>query len=492
MITQRIFHWACSTPDSVAVNYNGTPVSYRAFAQAIAQARGIFAAQGQTGFGYAVLAVRNLFDFWVCSLALRSLGLTTIAIASTEALAVLDLPDIRCVIMSPQENWGNLEAYCEQRGVNLLRIFSVGQPPVDLDPAGCRSPAGGHVLSTSGTTGRQKMVLIDDALDAFFLNRQLDLLKFDQNAIISVFDFPPWTAVGYRWAVAPWMVGGTTVMTQGHEAYKALAYPGLTHAILVPNVLAVALAASPDATPQNDGLKIIVTGGTLSRRQLAEAKTRLTPWIFNWLASTEAGGIGYTLLGDEADLRWHHLVANRVVEIVDDDDRKLPPGAVGRLRVATDDGPAGYLNDDAATREFFRNGFFYSGDLAVMREDGRIALHGRVTDVINIAGNKILPFLVEGRLAERLGVAAVCLFSQPNDFGEEELHVAIETSGTLEARHVQEIVLQEIRGFAGTRVHFMTTLPRSSLGKILRAQVIAHCGAASRSFLSCPPSPSKL
>ena len=127
-----------------------------------------------------------------------------------------------------------------------------------------------------------------------------------------------------------------------------------------------------------------------------------------------------------------------------------------------------------------------------MREDGRIALHGRFTDVINIAGNKILPFLVEGRLAERLGVAAVCLFSQPNDFGEEELHVAIETSGTLEARHVQEIVLQEIRGFAGTRVHFMTTLPRSSLGKILRAQVIAHCGAASRSFLSCPPSPSKL
>ncbi len=480
MIAERIFHWAGSTPDKVAVTYNGTSVTYGAFAQAIAQARGFFIAQGQTSSGYAVLAIRNLFDFWVSSLALRSLGVSTIAIASPDSLKALDLPDIRCVVTSEQENWENLEALCRGQGVQLLRVSPRGQSPIGIDAATRRLPAGGHLLATSGTTGTQKRVLIDGSLDTLFLNRQLALLKFDQNVVICVFDFPPWTAVGYRWAVAPWMVGGTTVIEQGHEAYKALGYPGLTHAIVVPNVLAIALAASPAVVPRNDRLQIIVTGGALSRLQLVEARTRLTPRIFNWLASTEAGGIGYTLLENETDLRWHRLVTDRVVEIVDDNDRKLPPGNAGRLRVAIGNGPAGYMNDTDATQRFFRNGFFYPGDLAMIREDGRMALQGRITDVINIAGNKILPFLLEGRLAERLGVSAVCLFSAQNDFGEEELHIVIETSRTMDARHVQEIVAQEIRGFAGTSVHFMAHLPRSSLGKVLRLKVIAGCGEASQ------------
>ena len=100
MITQLIFDWAKQTPDKTAVIYNGRPFSYRSFAQLIAVARGYFAGRGYVGPGYAVLAVANLMDFWILSLALRSLGLTTVAVQSTAAVAELGLANVRCVIAS--------------------------------------------------------------------------------------------------------------------------------------------------------------------------------------------------------------------------------------------------------------------------------------------------------------------------------------------------------------------------------------------------------
>ena len=93
MIPQIIFDWAKRTPDRTAVIYNGRPWSYRSFAQAIAVARGYFARRGYVGPGYAVLAVYNLMDFWILSLALRSLGLTTVAVPSAAEVGKLGLPE---------------------------------------------------------------------------------------------------------------------------------------------------------------------------------------------------------------------------------------------------------------------------------------------------------------------------------------------------------------------------------------------------------------
>jgi non-ribosomal peptide synthetase component E (peptide arylation enzyme) len=97
MITQLIFDWAKQTPDRTAVIYNGRPLSYRSFAQFIAVARGYFARRGYVGPGYAVLAVTSIMHFWVFSLALRSLGLTTVAVQSAAAVGELGLPNVRCV-----------------------------------------------------------------------------------------------------------------------------------------------------------------------------------------------------------------------------------------------------------------------------------------------------------------------------------------------------------------------------------------------------------
>src|SRR5262245_1373187 len=116
MITQLIFQWAKQTPERPAVIYNGVAYSYRSFAWTIAVARGYFARRGYLGPGYAVLAVSNIMNFWILSLALRSLGLTTVSVRSPAILRQLAgrLTNVRCVITAPDEPWGNLDGLCTE------------------------------------------------------------------------------------------------------------------------------------------------------------------------------------------------------------------------------------------------------------------------------------------------------------------------------------------------------------------------------------------
>src|SRR5262249_23302811 len=122
--------------------------------------------------------------------------------------------------------------------------------------------------------------------------------------------------------------------------------------------------------------------------------------------------------------------------------------------------------------------FFYPGDLAVMRSDGRIALQGRITDVINVQGYKISPAPIEERLGEVLGLNGVCLFSMQNDSGEEEIHVVLETPKPIDSERLIAAIRKELDTFRRAPVHYVATLPRNEMGKVLRqevrAQVIAN------------------
>src|SRR5262249_17482764 len=277
-------------------------------------------------------------------------------------------------------------------------------------------------------------------------------------------------------------VGGTTLIEQGGEPYQALLRPGITHAILFPVGLAAILAAPAGAFPRNDMMQLAVGSGAMTRTQVDQAKARITSHHFHYFASTEAGLIAFTSLDTPEDQRWHRLVPGRMVEIVDASDHPVPIGEFGQMRVSTAGGPTGYLNDETATRTFFRDGFFYPGDLAVMRSDGRIALQGRITDVINVQGEKISPVPIEERLSALFGLNGVCLFSMQNDSGEEEIHVVLETPKPIDSESLIAVLKQELRGFQQVRVHYVATLPRNEIGKVLRQEVRAqvHCQPMSK------------
>ena len=467
MVARLIFDWARETPDKVALDYNGEPWSYAAFAQAIAVARGYFNRRGLIGEGVAVVAVGHLREFWVLSLALRSLGLTTIAVQSAEAVAALRLPDVRSVVASAAEAWPDLAERCAEQGWPLLAAAVEGEQPLALDE-GDSFPPGGHILQTSGTTGQYKMVLFDPSFEPEYLRRRRAASGLNQNSVANLFDFAAWTGVGYKAPSNAWTVGATVVFHQGLEPHLALRRPGLTSATVVPTVLAAILAQPEGAFPRSETMQLAVIGGTITQSQIDQAKARITPILTNGLGATESHPIAETPLNTPDDHRWHRLSPGSVVELVDEFDKPVPIGQIGRLRIGTEGGPTRYLYDEEATKAFFRDGFFYPGDLAVMREDGRIALQGRVTEVINVRGHKMSPGPIEERLREALAVEGACLLSLQDDHGEEELHLVIEAAAPVDVAVLTPVLQAELGGFPGVHVEYRPTLPRNAMGKVLR------------------------
>ena len=157
--------------------------------------------------------------------------------------------------------------------------------------------------------------------------------------------------------------------------------------------------------------------------------------------------------------------------MVDEQGRALPAGQVGFVRVDLAAGVTGYLHDEAATRAFFRDGYFYPGDLGRFRADGRLELQGRVTDVINLLGQKIASRPIEEVLERELAVSAVCVFSAQNEFSEEEIRVAIEIDRPIEEARIAPLLRRLLPGARAFRVSFLLAFPRNEMGKVRRLEL---------------------
>jgi acyl-coenzyme A synthetase/AMP-(fatty) acid ligase len=220
----------------------------------------------------------------------------------------------------------------------------------------------------------------------------------------------------------------------------------------------------------------MVTGGAMPAALLADAKRLLTRQVFSVLASTEALTLGVTALVEPDDLVWHRIHPSREVEVVDESGAICEPGVEGLIRVRIIDGLEGYLDDEAATREYFRDGYFYPGDLGVLRTDGRLALHGRASDVVNVLGHKIATAPLERALQDRLGVAGVCIVSIRGSGGDDEIHVAIHSERRIPPDEWAAAAKADLAVMRRVPVHvdYLGALPKNAMGKILRQQVRAQ------------------
>ncbi len=173
------------------------------------------------------------------------------------------------------------------------------------------------------------------------------------------------------------------------------------------------------------------------------------------------------------DIRWYRPEPDRTVEVAGEDGGLRADGEEGELRIRLLDADCtSYLDDPEATARFFRDGCFYSGDLAVRRADGRIRILGRIADVLNVGGSKRAVAPLEEKVQQILGVNGVCLFGRINDTGDNELAVAYEAASPV-LKDRMERVASEFTTFSQIRFVRFDKFPRASEGlqKINRGEV---------------------
>jgi acyl-coenzyme A synthetase/AMP-(fatty) acid ligase len=463
------------------MHYRGYTISYGEFAYWISLAREFLAGQDlRPGNVAAFVRVPNMLDAWALRLALNSLGLITVDVADAETLLGLEIRNIGCVVTTIHDQ----PIEIPDAGYKLLSIpdpLFLGKqakgvpemPPMNV-------PVGGHILLTSGTTGYRKKVLCDAAAISNERKHQCKVLSISEHSVVHALDFSPWAGAGYRWPIAAWSVGGAVVCHQGRNLLRSFEIERITHAVVTPMKLEELLATPQGNIRFHPEMRLFVTGAPMTAALAAAAKSRLTPNVMNMLSCTEGGVLALTRIEGPEDLKSQVLVIGADVQIVDDVGKPLPAGQVGAMRVRIIEGLTGYLDDDAS-RQSFRDGYFYTGDLGEMRADGRLVLHGRVSNVINFGGEKRPVETIEQQMQDRLGVDGICLLSLQMPSLEEEIHMFVQSQRALDRVELLDALVRValLPGYPSVQIHHVDMIPRNEMGKIDRPAVRQKISAMS-------------
>jgi acyl-coenzyme A synthetase/AMP-(fatty) acid ligase len=441
-VVARIFAQAGSQPAKLAVIAGERRLNYRDFAGRIARTRRFFEGQPIGPADIAVIQLADPLHAWIAGLALRSLGIVTVAPRTAQDAIALDLERSVVVADGPFAESGE-------------------QEPL---PQGVDDRAG-HILVTSGTTGLPKKVLTDLGTEDRFLTDLALAMGIGPDSTVNMLDFGLWTAWGHNGPLGVWRLGATVILHQGPERWRSLADPA-THLGVTPYMLPEILAAA--AAPRNDAMILMTFGGVTSEALWRAARERLTTDVRNVYGATELAGCCVTPVETPDDLVRHRLNPTTGVEIVGEDGALLPHGETGLVRVSPTRS-RGYLGDPVGTRAFFQAGGFLTGDLGRIDPDGRLSLQGRAAETINVMGAKLPAQPLEAALQNALGAAAVCLFVTPGP-GGEEAHLAVQPIRRFTLAELSAALKAILPPRLGqVRVHQADAFPRNANGKIDRA-----------------------
>lgn len=162
------------------------------------------------------------------------------------------------------------------------------------------------------------------------------------------------------------------------------------------------------------------------------------------------------------------------VRVVDGHGAPAPQGEPGELWVKGPQVMRGYWNaPEHNAHAITPDGYFKTGDVAVMESDGAIRIVDRLKDMIIVAGLKVFPNEVEDVLASHPGVREVAVVGEPHErSGEQVVAFVAPADPTLTADDVRAFARERLAAFkTPSRIVLVDELPKSSVGKILRREL---------------------
>jgi fatty-acyl-CoA synthase len=163
------------------------------------------------------------------------------------------------------------------------------------------------------------------------------------------------------------------------------------------------------------------------------------------------------------------------VGVVDADLNPVPDDgrAVGEIVVRSNTVMNGYLDDPEATAEAFRGGWFHTGDLAVVHDDGYIEIRDRAKDMIISGGENISSIEVENALASHPEVQEAAVVAvEHSKWGE--VPVAFICLRSIDAASEQELIdwtRSRLAHFKAPKAVYFMELPKTSTGKIQKTEL---------------------
>ena len=162
------------------------------------------------------------------------------------------------------------------------------------------------------------------------------------------------------------------------------------------------------------------------------------------------------------------------VQILDDDGNPLPLGQTGEIAIRGPQVMAGYWNRPEETaKSMTADGFFKTGDVGVMNEQGFTRIVDRKKDMIIVSGFNVYPNEVEEVVASHPGVLEVACIGVPDkNSGEAVKLFVVRKDPNLTAEQLLDFCKHELTAYKKPKyIEFRDELPKTNVGKILRRQL---------------------
>lgn len=330
------------------------------------------------------------------------------------------------------------------------------------------------ILYTSGTTGRAKGAMLSHRNLASNASTLADYWKFTAEDVL-LHALPVYHTHGLFVAINTVMVAGASMifLPRFDAAQLISLMPRTTVLMGVPTFYTRLLSESGLNAGATRNMRLFISGSApLSAETHRAFEARTGHVILERYGMTEtcmntsnpydgerhAGTVGLPLPGVEL----------RVAD--PDDGRPLPRGEIGILEVRGPNVFLGYWrNPDKTNAEFRQDGFFITGDMGFIDEQGYVTIVGRGKDLIISGGLNVHPKEVENEIDAMPEVAESAIIGVPHpDFGEAVTAViALKSEAVLDEETVIARLSQRLARYKQPKkVIFVAKLPRNTMGKI--------------------------
>ncbi len=167
-------------------------------------------------------------------------------------------------------------------------------------------------------------------------------------------------------------------------------------------------------------------------------------------------------------------IAGVEMKVVDEDGNDVAQGEVGEIVIKGHNVMTGYWNRPDATTETIKDGWFHSGDLARVDEDGYFFIVDRKKDMIIRGGYNVYPREIEEVLYEHPAVREAAVVGMPHEeFGEEVgAAISLKEGSEASAAELREFVKSQVAAYKYPReIWFVDELPKGPTGKILKREI---------------------
>ncbi|MEN1968601.1 acyl-CoA synthetase [Lentibacillus sp. N15] len=489
------------TPDKLAFMYQDKQVTYAELDALVNQTACAFLAKGMTKGEMVTVMSKNSLDFVVTNFALARIGAVMIPInymlsiedvqyivehaevtgfiASAEYAPVLDqasnskvqyryLMDIPAEAQLPEElsSWETLSRSRNGQPVTLV------EAAIDDDDLA-------HVLYTSGTESRPKGVMLTHkSLISEYVSSIVD--GHMEARDVAIHALPLYHSAQLHVFLGPSVYVGASGIILGAAdpqlIMKTIEDEKATQLFAPPTVW-IALLRHPDFDKRDlSTLEKCYYGAAIMPREILKELAERLPnaRFWNFYGQTEVAPLA-TALQPEDQLRKLGSAGtptlNVQTKIVDEQGQEVACGEIGEIVHRTPHAMKGYLHDPDKTREAFRDGWFHSGDLGVMDEEGYVTIVDRKKDMINTGGVNVSSREVEEMIYQMKGVSEVAVVSIPDPYWIEAVTaiIVLKQGASLTTGEVISFCKERLSTFKVPKyVDFTDQLPKNPSGKVLK------------------------